>query len=182
MPVSPANSPAAWRYGRPAITLHWLLAVLMIGMTGLGWYMMTIEKQPQGPWYFDLHRSIGLVVFVLVLLRVLWRLGHRPAPLPAAVPRWQVTLSSITQYLLYACMVVMPVTGFVGSSYSKAGVRFFGMALPVWAVPSRATAAWFFSVHSITVWILVGLIVLHAAGGLKHLLIDRDQVFQRMWA
>ena len=57
---------AAWRYGTPAIVLHWLLAALIAGMVTLGWYMMTIEKQPQGPWYFDLHRSIGLVVAAVV--------------------------------------------------------------------------------------------------------------------
>ncbi|MFC5497621.1 cytochrome b [Caenimonas terrae] len=175
-------SPAAWRYGRPAIVLHWLLAALIVLMVALGWSMMTIEHGPQGPWYFDLHRSIGLVVFALVLLRIVWRLFHRPAPLPAGLPRWQVALSSVTQGLLYACMVVMPVTGYLGSAYSKAGVRFFGLPLPAWATPARATAHQLFEIHSITVWVLVGLVALHAAGGLKHLLVDRDGVFQRMWA
>lgn len=74
---------AAWRYGMPAIVLHWLLALLIAGMVVLGWYMMTIEKQPQGPWYFDLHRSVGLIVAALVVLRVLWRLTHGPAPAAA---------------------------------------------------------------------------------------------------
>jgi cytochrome b561 len=174
-------SPFAWRYGRPAIALHWLLAALITFMAGLGWYMMTIEKQPQGPWYFDLHRSFGLLVFGLVLLRILWRLSHPPAPLPASLPRWQVQLSSATQGLLYACMVVLPVTGYLGTSYSKSAVKFFGLALPVWATPARATTHLFFQVHSFTVWVLVGLVALHAAGGLKHLLVDRDGVFQRMW-
>lgn len=177
-----SSSPAAWRYGRPAIALHWLLAALIAFMAGLGWYMMTIERQPQGPWYFDLHRSIGLLVFALVLLRILWRLAHRPEPLPASLPRWQVALSSLTQGLLYVCMVVLPVTGYLGSSHSKSALKFFGLALPLWATPDRATAHLFFEIHSITVWVLVGLVALHAAGGLKHLLVDRDRVFQRMWA
>lgn len=182
MTPSFSASPAVWRYGRPAIILHWVLAALIVFMTGLGWYMMTIERQPQGPWYFDLHRSVGLVVFALVLLRIVWRLFHRPEPLPASLPRWQVALSSVTQGLLYACMVVMPVTGYFGSAYSKAGVRFFGLALPAWATPTRAISHLLFEIHSVTVWVLVGLVALHAAGGLKHLLVDRDGVFQRMWA
>jgi cytochrome b561 len=181
MSPTPVSAVAAWRYGRPAIVLHWLLAALIVFLAGLGWYMMTIEREPQGPWYFDLHRSVGLVVFALVLLRIVWRLFHRPAPLPASLPRWQVTLSHVTQGLLYACMLVLPVTGYLGSSYSKAGVRFFGIALPVWATPVRSTAHLFFEIHSITVWVLVGLLVLHVAGAFKHLLLDRDDVFQRMW-
>jgi cytochrome b561 len=174
-------SPAAWRYGRPAIALHWLLAALITFLVGLGWYMMTIERLPQGPWYFDLHRSIGLLVFGLVVLRILWRLLHRPAPLPASLPRWQVQLSSLTEALLYACMVVLPVTGYLGTSHSKSAVKFFGLALPVWAAPDRTASHLFFQIHSVTVWVLVGLVALHAAGGLKHLLVDRDGVFQRMW-
>lgn len=171
----------AWRYGIPAIVLHWLLAVLIAGMAGLGWYMMTIEKQPSGPWYLDLHKSIGLVVFALVVLRVLWRFVHRPALLPASLPRWQVKLSSITQWLLYVCMIVMPITGLLGASYSRSGVKFFGLLVPAWSAPNRDLAKLFFSIHSATVWVLVALVVLHAAGGLKHLLVDRDTVFQRMW-
>lgn len=178
---APATRVAQWRYGMPAIVLHWLLALLIVGMVALGWYMMTIERAPQGPWWFDLHRSIGLVVAALVVLRLLWRLWHRPAPLPAALPAWQARLADVTQWLLYACMVVLPLTGFFGSSYSRAGVRFFGTPLPAWATPDRATAHQLFNIHSAAVWVLVALVVVHAAGGLKHLLVDRDSVFQRMW-
>ena len=174
-------APATWRYGMPAIVLHWLLAALIAFMAGLGWYMMTIERLPNGPWYFDLHRSVGLVAAALVLLRILWRTLHEPAPLPASLPTWQVPLSSVAHWLLYASMVVLPVTGFVGSSYSRAGVKFFGLAVPAWSAPSRAIAHFFFSVHSATVWLLVGLVIVHAAGALKHLLMGRDMVFERMW-
>jgi cytochrome b561 len=173
-------SPARWRYGQPAIVLHWLLALLIVFLVGLGWWMMTIERTPQGPWYFDLHRSIGMVVAALVALRLLWRAGHRPAPLPPGLPGWQVKLSALTQGLLYACMVVLPVTGFAGSLYSRAGIRFFGLQLPQLA-PNRQVSHLLFDVHSVTVWVLVGLVALHVAGGLKHLLVDRDAVFQRMW-
>ena len=175
------TTPAVWRYGVPAIVLHWLLAALIVFLAGLGWYMMTIEEEPQGPWYFDLHRSIGLVVAALVILRVLWRVFHKPAPLPPNLPEWQVRLASITQWLLYACMIVMPVTGFLGSMYSRAGVRFFGLPLPAWSAPNRPVSHLFFNIHSSAVWVLVALVALHALGGLKHLLVDRDAVFQRMW-
>ena len=170
-----------WRYSTPAIVLHWLLALLIVFMVSLGWYMMSVEKEPGAEWYFDLHKSIGLIVFTLVVLRVLWRLAHRPEPLPASMPVWQVKLSAWTEALLYVCMLVMPVTGIIGAVYSRAGLAFFGLALSGFATPTRAISKLMFTIHSFTVWILVGLVALHVLGGLKHLLVDKDRVFHRMW-
>lgn len=171
---------AHWTYAKPAIALHWLLAVLLSAMVALGWYMMSIEDDVGSDWYFNLHKSVGITIFLLVLLRIVWRLTHRPQPLPSSVPRWQVTLSTATQRLLYVCMVLMPVTGFAGAFYSKDGIAFFGIKLPS-AVPDHDLAELFFSAHGIIVWVLVGLAALHVAGAFRHLLIDRDGVFQRMW-
>ena len=175
------TSRAAWRYGLPAIFLHWILAILITGMVCLGWYMMSAEHDPGSRWYFDLHKSFGLLVFALVLLRILWRFMHKPAKLPANLPKWQVVASSITQWLLYVCMFLLPITGFLGSSYSKSGVALFGLRLPGWFVPNHDMAEQFFSIHSVLVWVLVAAVALHAAAGLKHLIFDRNGVFQRMW-
>lgn len=174
------TAPAAWRYGAPAIALHWALALLIACMAGLGWYMMTVEHDPGGRWYMDLHKSVGLIVFALVLLRVVWRASHEPAPLPPGLPAWQVRLSAWVQGLLYLCMVVMPITGTLGSLYSRAGLAFFGLPIPSWAAPSRETSHLFFDVHSALVWVLVVLVAVHAAAGLMHLF-KRDRVFDRMW-
>jgi cytochrome b561 len=179
----PNSLPATreWRYATPAILLHWLLALLIAGMATLGWYMMSIEDSPGADTYFNLHKSVGLIVFTLVLIRWAWRLTHNPAVLPASVSTWEVRLSTIVQALLYTCMILLPITGFLGASYSKEGVTFFGTQLPAWVVPDHDTAEQFFSLHETLVWTLVTLVALHAAGGLKHLLVNRDKVFQRMW-
>ena len=171
----------AWRYSTPAIVLHWLLAALIAFMLALGWSMMTVEGEPEGHRWFNLHKSIGLVVLALVALRLLWRLAHRPEPLPAGVPAWQARLSAITQALLYVMMVALPATGVAGAMYSRAGLSFFGTALPHWVAPNRPVAKQFFELHETLVWVLVVFVGLHVAGGLKHLLVDRDQVFARMW-
>ena len=170
-----------WHYSTPAVVLHWLLAALIVFMAGLGWWMMTVEHDPGGRAWINLHQSIGLVVAALILTRVFWRLGHRPEPLPAGVPPWQAKLSHIVQWLLYVAMILIPVTGIIGSVYSKAGLHFFGPVTHAGVTPVRDTAESFFGYHEILVWITVGLVVLHVIGGLKHLLVDRDRVFQRMW-
>lgn len=170
-----------WRYSPVAIVLHWTIAVLIIGMITLGLYMMTVEHQPEGRWWFDLHKSVGLTVAGLIVLRILWRASHRSQPLPASVPAWQARLATLLHWLLYAAMIVMPLTGYLGASHAKHPPRFFGLDTPTWATPNHDVAEQFFSIHAITAWVLIVLISLHILAGIKHLLVDKDGVFQRMW-
>jgi cytochrome b561 len=175
-----SSSATPWRYGRTAIILHWLLALLITLTTAIGWRMMFIEHEPGAETFFDLHKSIGLIIATGVVIRVFWRLTYRPEPLPPG-PAWSARLASITHFLLYLLMVALPLTGYLGASYTKAGVQWFGAATPAWAVPDHDRAELFFGVHQILVWTLVVVVTLHVLGGLKHLLVDRDRVFHRMW-
>ena len=168
-------------YAPLAKLMHWTLAILLIGMVALGWYMTAIEDDPGSFWFFNLHKSIGLVIAALVLLRLAWRLGHRPADLPASVPPWQAKVSRATHRLLYVAMVAMPAFGITGSLLSKNGIAFFGTSLPRVFAANHDLAEIFYSAHSVTAWLLVGLVALHVLAGLKHLLVDQDGVFQRMW-
>ena len=172
---------SVWRYTRTAIALHWTLVVLLTLMAALGWYMMSIEDDPGSDWYFDTHKSMGLVIALLIAARIAWRLTHRPQALPARLPEWQCGLARGTQVLLYVVMVLMPITGYIGASYSKERVQWFGFAMPQWTSPDHDRAELFFGIHSVLIWILVTLVSVHALGALKHLLIDKDGVFQRMW-
>ncbi len=169
------------RYATTAMALHWLLAVLLVSMIGVGWYMMSIEDEPGSGKFFTLHKSIGLVVLALVVWRLTWRLGHPPAPLPASVPTWQKRASTASHRLLYAAMLAMPLLGLSGAALSKSGIEFFGLAVPRFAAPNHDLAEVFFTAHSVVAWVLVALIALHVLAALKHLLVDRDGVFQRMW-
>lgn len=174
-------STVRWRYATPAIVLHWLVAALIAGLLGVGWYMMAIEDEPGSGWYFAMHKSFGLLLLALVLVRLVWRIGHQPAALPAAMPAWQRRASALVQWMLYACMLLMPLLGVAGASYSKSGVAFFGWKLPAWVAHNHDTAEQYFDLHGTLAWVLVALVVLHALAALKHLLRDRDGVFQRMW-
>lgn len=169
------------RYSTPAIFFHWILAILIPALIGLGWYMMSVEDDPASGWLFDLHKSLGIAVAMLVVLRIVWRLGHIPALLPKAVPSWQAHAARLGHKVLYLLMVLMPVTGYLGASFSKDGVAFFGIPTPQWASPNHALQEQFFTVHSALAWALVIVIAVHILGALKHLWSDKDGVFQRMW-
>src|SRR5688572_20935032 len=95
---------AASRYSSTAIALHWLLAVALIGQLVLGWWMLGLPKSPPGlraDW-FNLHKSIGLTLMLLVLLRLLWRAGHAP-PAATPLPEWQRRAAATNHALLYGC-------------------------------------------------------------------------------
>jgi len=169
-----------WRYSRTAIALHWVLALLLTAMVALGWYMMSIEREPGSGWYFDLHKSIGVLVLLLVVARLIWRLRNPPQPLPAAMPGWQIMLARGIHVLLYLLMLLIPISGYLGASWSKSGVQVFGLATPHWALPDHDKAEQFFAIHALLIWGLVAVVSLHILAALKHLLLDKDNVFQRM--
>lgn len=169
-----------WRYGRPAIFLHWAIALLVAVMLGLGWYMMSVEEDPASAPLFALHVSLGLTAAILIALRFAWRLGNRPEPTGTG-PRGQARAARFTHWSLYLLLVLMPLTGFLGASFGNDGVAFFGLALPRWAQPNDALKEQFFGVHSFVAWLLVGVVSVHVLAALKHLMVDRDGVFWRMW-
>ena len=181
-PSLPATSHAGrGAYAPIARALHWGLAILIVGMTGLGWYMTSIENDPAAGWFFRLHKSVGLLIVGLVLLRLVWRLGHSPAPLPATVPAWQLAAARMGHGLLYAAMIAMPLSGMIGAMLGKRELLFFGVPLPRLFAINHDLSEIFFSVHSVTTWVLVALVSVHALAALKHLAVDKDGVFQRMW-
>ena len=170
-----------FRYTPTAVALHWLLAILLIGMIGVGWYMMSIEDEPGSEWLFSLHKSVGSVILALVAWRALWRLWHPPVPLPVSVPAWQTTASRVSHRLLYAAMIAMPLLGLMGSALSKSGIAFFGLSIPRAVAPNHDLAEALFTAHSVVAWALAALITVHVIAAFKHLIVNRDGVFQRMW-
>ena len=171
------------RYTNVAVTLHWLIAALVVAQLVLGWWMIEIPKQPVGvrAFWFNLHKSIGMTIALLVLVRVAWRARHPAPPLPAGVPIWQQRAAAISHALLYACLLGMPLAGFLGSTYSGYPIRYFGITLPTWGYKSDPLKAFFSAVHLGFAWVFMTLIAMHTAAALKHLLLDRDAVFWRMW-
>jgi len=169
-----------WRYDRMALALHWISALLLVFMTGLGWYMMEIEHTPAAKPYFVLHKSLGLVVLALMLVRLAWRRSHPVPQLPSQMPAWQLRAAQMVQVGLYLCMLAVPLAGIAGAAYSKSGLVLFGYSLPRLVLANHDTAEAYFDIHGTLVWLLIVLVCVHIAGALKHRFIDKDGVFERM--
>lgn len=169
------------RYTRTTILLHWVIALLIIALIALGYYMVDIPRNtPDRAYYFNLHKSLGVVVGLLIILQFARHLTHRPPPLPATMPAWEIKASLAAHWVLYLLMIVVPLSGYISSSFSKYGVHVFGLKLPHWGWDSKELRDQYVSVHSVTAALLIGLIVIHALAAFKHLLIDKDKVLQRM--
>ncbi|SMP55504.1 cytochrome b561 [Noviherbaspirillum suwonense] len=177
--VSPSGAPIA-RYSWQAMLLHWLLAVIVIGMLCLGYLLDDMARGPTKDFYVEMHRSFGVTALVLVFLRLAWRMRRTPPPLPASVPRWQRIAAAVTHGLLYLCILLQPLSGYLASSFGRSGIHYFGMPLPHWGWDDKPLRTFFGEVHGIVATALVVLIAIHVLAALKHLFINRDQVFQRM--
>lgn len=187
------------RYTAVAIVLHWAIAAAILSNLFIGWWMAGAideqETRARAIAAFQLHKSIGLTVLVLSLLRLLWRLAHKPPPLPAGMPGWERFAAKATHWAFYILMVLVPLSGW---SYVSAQ----------WAddKPLNVPTLWFglfhvphlFDAHAMTdaaradvaernlaahyylAWSMGGLFVLHVAAALKHHYFNRDRVLTQM--
>jgi cytochrome b561 len=169
------------RYTRVAIALHWIIALAVVAQFAWGWIMQTIPKQPPGlrADAFNVHKSVGLTILLLMLLRLAWRWRHPAPPLPA-MPAWQSRLARATHVTLYVALFAMPLAGYLGSVFSGYPVKYFGITLPSWGWKDDSLKNLMSTVHFTVSWILACAVGLHVAGALKHWLWDRDALVARM--
>lgn len=169
------------RYNNLAIALHWVLAVALVYQIALGLWMVDIPKSPPGlrAEWFNWHKSIGMSLGLAVVLRGLWRLKSGAPAFSPGLPVWQRSLANINHGVLYACMVVMPVSGFLGSTYSPYPIKFFGVVLPkLWAA-SPPLKELMSTLHFGASRLFMMAIALHILAALWHLA-KGDDVFGRM--
>lgn len=162
--------------------LHWGIALLVIIMLGGGFFLGDLPESMQGTAYM-MHKSTGLTILLLMLLRLIsvWHIG-RPG-LPESSPRWEKVFSRVVQYGFYVFLILMPLSGWIMSMAAGRTPVVFGLfALPLPGVPlDEKLAHTFKEVHeSIAITLLV-LLFFHVAGALKHHFINRDNVLRRMW-
>jgi cytochrome b561 len=173
--------PGDEQYGRGAIALHWLTALLIAGSFTVGLSMVGLPLGRQKLQWYAWHKWIGITVFLLTCLRLAWRAGH-PAPHPlATMAAWQRRASVLVHAALYALLLVIPLSGWVYSSSTGVQVVYLGLfPLPDLVPKDRGLARALLAVHLTLNFTLFSLVCVHTAAALKHHFIDRDSVLTRM--
>lgn len=170
------------RYTLVAMLLHWLIALCLAGQFILGWYLEGIPRGvPERGYFVNIHKSTGILIGLLILFRIGWRLTHRPPPSPAYISTWQQKTASCMHILLYVLMLLLPLTGYVASNFSKWGVKFFNtIEIPPWGVDDKAVYAFFNQLHGLISWVLLVLVILHVLAAVSHLVSGHKEVISRM--
>ncbi|MBT3512410.1 MAG: cytochrome b [Nitrosomonadales bacterium] len=191
------------QYNNISIFLHWLIAVGIVFMFILGWFMDTVPKDaaksstfdlfnmglyvwelskevsPRS-FYFNLHKSVGISLFALIILRILWRLTHKPPALLDSMKTWEKKLATGAHHGLYFLMVATPLAGIIMSISSKYGIHWFGIKL-VGGIDNKASRELFYEFHEIFGLLILLILFFHIAGAFKHALVDKDGTIRRMW-
>ena len=169
------------RYTRTAMSLHWLIALMLFGMFAFGLYMVELPLSPQKLKFYSYHKWAGVTVFLLVLARLAWRITHRPPALPAGMPAWQVKAAKAGHHLLYLLMVIVPLSGWLMSSAKGFQTVWFGvLPLPDLLAKDEALGEALLLTHRLLNWFFMLVVAGHVVAALKHHFIDRDGLLSRM--
>ncbi len=193
---------SATRYNKIAVILHWVIALLILFMFCLGWYMTDLPKkapdqtsfdlfdlgifswqmsEPGSPrtFYFNLHKSIGLTILALVIVRVVWRFINKPPAPLAHYKAWEKKLATGMHHVLYLFMVAVPFAGIIMSTNSKYGIKWFGIDF-LSGVDNKPAREQWAEIHEILAIVMLVVIVVHLLGALKHKFVDKDETMKRM--
>jgi cytochrome b561 len=168
-------------YTVTARTLHWVTASLVLINLPLGLVIASNWGGPLQDQLYDLHRSIGALIIPIILVRVAYRVGHPPAPLPDDIPPWQQRVANATHYALYALLVVQPFLGWIGTSAYRAPIVVFGLfeLPPIWP-EDRAFSDRVLFVHSLIGLAIACLLAAHIGAALQHHFVRKDRILMRM--
>lgn len=182
MPDMPANAihPSLTRYHPVAQLLHWLTALLIVAAFGLGLYMVGLKISPTKLKLFSYHKWIGVTIFAVVVLRLMWR-WHCPPPAPVPMPEWQRRAADVGHKMLYALLLLVPLAGWLASSAKGFQTVYFAV-LPIPDLIGKNAEAGeaLQTLHWALNKTLLLLVLGHIVAALKHQFIDRDGTLLRM--
>ena len=167
------------RYTSVARALHWIIAILILANLFFGF---AHEALPKDWAVMPVHKSIGLTVLALTIVRIIWRLTHRAPPLPAAMPGWEKGAAHATHFVFYAFMLILPLSGWIMSSAGPRPLNwFFLFDVPKFAVAKGdAIVGLSRETHELLPWLWAALIILHVGAALRHHFMLKDDVLRRM--
>ena len=169
------------RYTGVAMSLHWLIALMILLSLGVGLYMVELKLSPAKLQLYSWHKWAGVTIFALVLIRSVWRLTHTPPPLPSDLPRWQQLVAETSHYVLYALMIVIPLTGWLMSSAKGFQTVYIGvLPIPDLLAKNKELGETLNLVHRYLNYTMIAIITVHIGAAIKHHFIDKDDVLRRM--
>jgi cytochrome b561 len=168
-------------YTVTARLLHWITASLILATLPLGLIVANNWGGPLQDQLYDLHRSIGALIIPIILVRLLYRLGHKPTPLPDHIPPLQQRAAQATHWALYALLIVQPFVGWIGTSAYPATITVFGLfeLPPIWP-EDRAFSDSVLLVHSLIGLTIAILLAAHIGAALHHHFVRKDRILTRM--
>lgn len=173
------NSPDRW--GSVAQFLHWSVAGLILALMVLGWIAKFTPLSPGKLTLFYWHKSLGMLLLALVLIRLGWRAGNPAPALPRNLPRWESGMAHATHILLYLLIVLMPVSGWLINSASGFPFKIFWMIpLPSITPVSEHLEHIFKLAHLVMFWVLSGVVAGHIGAALRHHFILHNSILKRM--
>ena len=170
------------RWGGISQLLHWTIAILIVLIGIVGLVMGELPRSPKYFWVYTAHKSLGLTVLALVLVRIGWRLyAGAPRPVPGT-PRLQALLASATHGAIYLLILALPLSGWIyDSANALRPFRWFGLAeVPKLSPPHEALADAMHETHELLFWVLIALVIGHAGAALYHHFVRRDATLARM--
>lgn len=170
----------AGSYSSVSKVLHWVMAVLILGLLAMGMFMVLMDMSETKLQVYGLHKSFGLLVLALAFVRVVSLLIIRRPKSLSSHKKWERVLSHIVQGFLYLLLFALPVSGWIMSSAGDFNVQFFGINMPDIVSKDAGLFGEFKEVHETLAWFVLGLIALHVAGAMKHHFIDNDSTLARM--
>lgn len=169
------------RYGAVAQLFHWIIVALLVTQFALARQAHLLPLGAAKVAVLARHKSVGITILVLALLRLAWRAFNPVPAVPETTQPWQRTAARASHFLLYALLIVIPLLGWAMSSARNFPVSWFGLfTLPDFVKPNRAAYEFLHEAHETCAKLLFVLALVHAAAALKHHFIDRDNVLRRM--
>lgn len=167
-------------YGWLAKTFHWTIGLLVIVMLIVGNIMTGMENTPAKFQIYSLHKSVGILILMLAIMRLCWRIVN-VEPSHGHLARWQRFASHAVHYALYACLFLMPLSGWAMTSASGRTLHFFGLfELPAMVSPDPELAKILAERHAFIGWTIVALLCAHVGAALLHHFYYKDNILKRM--
>ncbi len=169
------------KYGFIAKTLHWVIAVFIIGLIVAGLYMTDMEAGDDKWALYNLHKLFGIIVLGLIIFRIIWKILNKGKPVMLdSYSKIERIMAASVHGMLYIMMLVMPLSGWLMSSFGGYSVMLFGIDVMLPVEKDKDMGSIFSEIHHLGWYVFVALLALHIVGALKHHFIDKDDTLKRM--